>query len=254
MNSAIGIVLAMVKVPHGLCASAFTTAMPSPASVAVMTNRMAMEAETPATGPTSFFGDLRQRAAVVPHRGHQHHEVLHRAGEDRADQDPERAGQVAELRREHRPDQRTGPRDRREMVAEQHPLVRGVEIAPVGARDRRRRPAVVEREDFGGEERAVETIGQDIRARRGDHQPQRVDLFARTDQPRDHRIRERAAEGDRRPENDLHRSHRACSLFPVRQRRPRRPFPRHALHYPQYQRARGEASRAGALDTLRATA
>ena len=55
MNSAIGIVQAMVNVPHGLSASAFTTSSPSPASATVMMNRTAMEAETPATGPTSFL-------------------------------------------------------------------------------------------------------------------------------------------------------------------------------------------------------
>jgi hypothetical protein len=40
------------------------------------------------------------------------------------------------LRRQHRPDQRPGPGDRREMMAEEHGSVGGHEIQPVGLGNR----------------------------------------------------------------------------------------------------------------------
>ena len=43
-----------------------------------------------------------------------------------------RPGREAELRREHRADQRAGAGDRREMVAEQDPAVGGVVVVAVG--------------------------------------------------------------------------------------------------------------------------
>ena len=51
--------------------------------------------------------DLAERLAVAPHRRAQDHEVLHRAAEHDADDQPERARQEAELRRQRRPDQRS---------------------------------------------------------------------------------------------------------------------------------------------------
>ena len=52
-NSASGIDIPMVKVPHALCSSALTTARPSPASAMMMMKRMAIAAVVPATGPIS---------------------------------------------------------------------------------------------------------------------------------------------------------------------------------------------------------
>ena len=61
----------------------------------------------------------------------QHHHVLHRAGQADADDQPDQARQVAELDRQHGPDQRAGPRDRREVMAEEDPAVGGVEVLAV---------------------------------------------------------------------------------------------------------------------------
>jgi hypothetical protein len=61
---------------------------------------------------------LAQRPTVAAHRDEQDHEVLHRARQHHPGQDPQRAGQVAHLRRQHRADQRAGARDGGEVVAE----------------------------------------------------------------------------------------------------------------------------------------
>jgi hypothetical protein len=57
-----------------------------------------------------FAGDLRQRAATPARRGPEHDEVVDRAGQaDPADQ-PDQARRPAELRRQHRTDERAGAR------------------------------------------------------------------------------------------------------------------------------------------------
>ena len=54
MNSASGIELPIVNMPHALSASALTTARPSPASAMTTMKRMAIAAVMPATGPISL--------------------------------------------------------------------------------------------------------------------------------------------------------------------------------------------------------
>ena len=54
ISIASGIVIAMVKTPHGLSASALTNATPTPASAMTTMKRMAMAAVKPATGPISI--------------------------------------------------------------------------------------------------------------------------------------------------------------------------------------------------------
>ena len=94
---------------------------------------------TPATGPISVAGDLRQRQAVLPHRGQQHDEIVHPAGQARPDDDPAEAGKIAPLRRQHRADQRPRTGDGRKVDAEQHQPPRGMVVdvvaEPVGGRD-----------------------------------------------------------------------------------------------------------------------
>ena len=92
----------------------------------------------------------------------QDHEVLHGAAEHDADQDPERAGQVAELRREDRADERARPGDRGEVVAEDDPAVGRDEVAPVVEPHGRRRAPVVEREDPPREEARVEAVADGV--------------------------------------------------------------------------------------------
>ena len=115
--------------------------------------------------------DLAERLAVAPHRRAEDHEVLHRAAEHDAGDQPDRAGQEAELRRERRTDERAGAGDRREVMAEEDPLVRRHEVAAVVEPLGRRRAARVEPEDLLGDEPRVEAVGDEIGADGGDDEP-----------------------------------------------------------------------------------
>ena len=148
MISAIGMVQNTVKAPHGLPFSALTTTSASTART--MTQISSTPTPAIAAGDRPHLGahHVAERLAVAPGREEQHGHVLHRAGEHDAGEDPQRAGQIAHLRREHRADQRPGAGDRGEMMAEQHVAVgRNVIEAVVVAigrrrarRDRRRAP------------------------------------------------------------------------------------------------------------------
>ena len=94
-----------------------------------------------------------------------------------ADDDPQRARKIAELRGQHRPHQRSRPGDGGEMVAEYDPLVGGFEIVPVAQALGRRGPLVVQRHHARRDELPVEAVGRGIAARRRHHQPQAVDVL-----------------------------------------------------------------------------
>jgi hypothetical protein len=66
---------------------------------------------------------VAQRTAVAARRDEKHDEVLHRAREHDARENPQHAGRVAHLRGEHRADERPRACDRSEVVPEQHVLV-----------------------------------------------------------------------------------------------------------------------------------
>ena len=91
----------------------------------------ATSAVKPATGPISSFAiwpsDLPSRRTDDA----EDHEVLHRAAEHDADDDPDHAGQIAELRGERRTDERSRAGDRGEVMAEDDPAVRRHEVAAV---------------------------------------------------------------------------------------------------------------------------
>ena len=131
ITSAMGIVMPMVNTPHGLLASAFTTTMPSPASVTSRMNSTAIMVTSPANGLISVRAMSASERPLMAHRRHQHGEVLHASGQHRADQQPQESGREAELRRQRRSHQRTGAGDGREMMPEQHPLRRGHVVVPV---------------------------------------------------------------------------------------------------------------------------
>jgi hypothetical protein len=101
--------------PHGEraprdCASALTTTSASTASIMIMIASVPIQRDASAGHRPQFHRDhVAQRAAVAAHRTEQHHEILHRAGDDHADQNPQRARQVAHLRGQHRADQRPAP-------------------------------------------------------------------------------------------------------------------------------------------------
>ncbi len=74
---------------------------------------------------------LPQRFAVSSHGEEERRHVLHSAGQDDADDDPDRPRQKAHLGREHRSDERTRPGNGGEVVSEEHPPVHRLEVAAV---------------------------------------------------------------------------------------------------------------------------
>ena len=87
------------------------------------------------------------------------------------------------------------------MVAEDDPLVGGLEIVAVAQPLGRGGALVVERHHAGGDEFGVKTIPDGIRARGGQHQPDAVDVLA-------------AVEGDTAQADRRHGSHRGPQEFP----------------------------------------
>ena len=127
---------------------------------------------------------LAERFAVAPHGGEQDDEILHRAAEHRADDDPERSRKIAELRRQHRSDQRPGTGDGGEVVAEDDPLIGGLEIVAVAQALGGRGALVVQRHHARGDELGVEAIADGIGARRRQHQPDAVDVLSAVERDR----------------------------------------------------------------------
>ena len=148
---------------------------------------------------------LTQALAVAAHREEEHHHVLHGAGQDDADDDPDRAGQVAHLGGEHRTDERARPGDRGEVVPEQHVPMGDVEVTAVVVPLRRCGPGVVDPEHPVGDEAGVEAIGDGVRGQGREEDPEGRDLLPageREDGPADG-----ADDGDRAPDGHRLRRH-----------------------------------------------
>ena len=158
-KSASGIDMPIVNVPHALCSSALTTARPSPASAMMTMKRMARAAVVPATGPISARAMSASERAAAARRRPQDDHVVDGAGEADAADQPDEPGRIAELRGEDRADERPGARDRREMVAEQHPARGDVVVVAVRPHVRGRRPAVVQAHHLRRDEGAVVAVG-----------------------------------------------------------------------------------------------
>ena len=131
MPMAMGTVHRIEKTPQALSLSEFTTTSAMAASATVITKMMAMAVAVRGQPADLLARDVGERAAAAAHRGDEDDEVVHAAGQHRADQQPEEAGQVAELRGQHRADQRAGAGDGGEVVAEQHQRVHGHVVVPV---------------------------------------------------------------------------------------------------------------------------
>ena len=159
MNMPSGMVMATVNVPHTLSASALTNATPRPASAITRMKRIAIAAMKPDERADLLLDDVGQRLAAAAGRGPQHHRVVDRAGEATSGDEPDEARRVAELRRQHRADQRAGAGDGREVMAEHHPLAGGVVVRAVVLGVRRGLARVVQHPHFRGEERAVVPVG-----------------------------------------------------------------------------------------------
>ena len=81
--------------------------------------------------PDLFPGDLREGATVPAEARDEDQEILHGASQDHAEDEPEKPGEVTELAGKYRSDEGPRARDRGEVVAEEHPRVRGVEVLVV---------------------------------------------------------------------------------------------------------------------------
>ncbi len=121
---------------------------------------------------------VAQGSAVAASRQEQHSHILDRAREHDADENPQRAGQIAHLRREHRPDQRAGASYGREMMSEEHVaigrhVIEAV-VATIGGRLSRR----VHAQHLVGDEKTVEPIRDEVDTRRRDDEPCGIDGLA----------------------------------------------------------------------------
>src|SRR5258708_1685675 len=100
-------------------------------------------------------GNLGEGFSVAPGAGDEDEEILHRASEADPDDDPEEAGEIAELRGEDRADEGACAADRGEVVAEENPLVGGLVILTVFETDGGGDALVIQRRDFGRQKGAV---------------------------------------------------------------------------------------------------
>ena len=178
ISSAIGIVSPIVTTPHGLDASALTTTSASTAISTTIIPRIATSAVVPRDWPDLVARHGAERAAVATHRSEEDDEILHGAAEHDSDDDPDRAGEKAELRRERGADERTRTGDRREVVAEDDPAIRRQIVAAVLHAHGRCRAAVVDGEDLRRDEAPVEPIRDRVRAERGRKEPSGADGLA----------------------------------------------------------------------------
>lgn len=99
------------------------------------------------------------------------------AGEGSAEDDPEGAGKVAELRGEGGSDEGSGAGDGGEVVAEDDPFVGGFEVVAIAEALGRGGAVLAKDKDLGGDELAVEAVGDEVDAGGGDDDPDRVDGF-----------------------------------------------------------------------------
>ncbi len=175
MKIAMGMVAATVDVAHGLCFMAFTTTRPSTAIRITMIISVPIEGSEPAERPELVARHLAETAAVPAGRQEQDDHVLHAATEDRPYEDPQRAGQVAELSGQRRADERAGAGDGGEVVAEHDPAMGRHEVAAVVEAFRRRGARGVRREHLRRDPGRIEAIAQGVDTDGCDDDPQRVD-------------------------------------------------------------------------------
>ena len=131
VRRAAGIVTTMVNIPQALSLRAFTTTMLTLARMAMTMKSVATEVVKPDTRPMEWRAILGRGQAVLAHRRPEDDEVVNPTREAGTDDDPDEAGQIAPLRREHRADKRPRPRDGREVVAEEHHPVGGMVVHAV---------------------------------------------------------------------------------------------------------------------------
>ncbi|MNK73312.1 hypothetical protein D3C87_928070 [compost metagenome] len=126
-----------------------------------------------------FFTDHVAQGATVAAGGHeQDHEVLHRTGQHHAGDQPQRAGQVAHLRRQYRTDQRTRASDGRKVVTKKNVFVGWNVVQTVIVEHSGSGPSRIELHDIVSDEQTVVAVGDQIDSHGSDHNPQGVDCLA----------------------------------------------------------------------------
>ena len=103
---------------------------------------------------------LRDRTGFVANGGHERREVVHAADEDAADEDPQECRHPAERHSgEDRADDRSGRRNRREMLPEQELRRDRLVVDVVSERDGGGGSVAIELEE-PGEQAAIDAVGE----------------------------------------------------------------------------------------------
>ncbi len=121
---------------------------------------------------------LPQRFSVPANGCEENDEVLHRAAQHRADNDPQRARKISELRGKDRADERSGAGNGGKMMSEDDPFIGGFVIVTVAQPFRWSGAPVVQRHHAHRDEPGIETIAREISAGCRHHHPETVDGFA----------------------------------------------------------------------------
>ena len=137
-------VAAMVNVPHGLPSQRVDDDQRHHRQQNNHDQQHRHQRHKPADLADLLARHLAQRFAITPHRAEQNDEILYGSAQHRAEENPQRSRQIAELRSQGRAHQRTRSRDRGEVMAEQNPLVGGLVIVAVAQAFRGRCPPVVQ--------------------------------------------------------------------------------------------------------------
>ena len=127
--------------------------------------------------PHLLFNHLAQRGAVTPRGDKQHHEVLYRARQHHAGQQPQGARQIAHLRGQYRADQRAGAGNGGKVVAKQHVAVGWHIVQAIVINDRRRGARRVKLHHLLRDVQAVITVGDEVHGNRRDDDPQGTDVL-----------------------------------------------------------------------------
>lgn len=127
--------------------------------------------------PHLLFNHLTQRGAVTPRGDKQHHEVLYRARQHHAGQQPQGTRQITHLRGQYRADQRAGAGDRGKVVAKQHVAVGWHIVQAIVINDRRRGARRVKLHHLLRDVQAVITVGDEVHRNRCDDDPQGTDVL-----------------------------------------------------------------------------
>ena len=115
-------------------------------------------------------GDVGQALAAVAYGAEQHHHVMDAAREDAANQNPEHAGHITELGRQHGAQQRASRSNGRKVVSEQHKFVGFDVVVSVRVFDRRGWTGVIQVQNFTGDVKPVEPVadGEDAQCGKDD--------------------------------------------------------------------------------------